>query len=175
MTTIDKIREQFQAQKSLTESSLLPLEQQAFENFSRLGIPTSKNEEWKYTRIASVFNKDFTIAPASQFSQADINAVRLPGHEEANELVFVNGAFVSEFSKVRSASLRVMTLQEASAGEFNEIVGKHLGHSGRYIRDGIHALNSAFVQQGAFVHLKRGKVLEHPVYICPTARAVARR
>ena len=56
----------------------------------------SKHEEWKYTRISGLFNKEYQF-PADQlatsFSAADMDAVRLPGHEEANELVFVNGVF----------------------------------------------------------------------------------
>ena len=31
--------------------------EEAFRDFSRLGIPTTRNEEWKYTRISGLFNK----------------------------------------------------------------------------------------------------------------------
>jgi len=168
MNTIDYIREQYQRQRSLAPAGagpLEPVEQQAFEAFNRMGVPTSKNEEWKYTRIASVFNKEYTFAPAGQLSVADIDALRLPGHEEANELVFINGVFVQSLSNIRSSSLVLMSLQTASESEFADVVARNIGHSAKYIKDGIHAMNTAFVQQGVFIHAKRGKVVEHPVYI----------
>lgn len=169
MNTLDNIREQYQQLQSITDKatagSLLPIEQQAYDSFNRLGIPTSKHEEWKYTRISGVFNKDFALASEQRFSASDVDAVRLPGHEEANELVFLNGMFMESFSNIRSSSLTVMPLQTAAANEYSEIVSKHVGDSSRYIKDGIHALNTAFLQQGIFLQVKKGKVVEHPLYI----------
>lgn len=169
MSTIENIKEQYASLQSVTDGhdtgTLLPIEQQAFETFNKLGVPTSKHEEWKYTRIAAVFNKEYTFTSTQQLSKEDIDKFRLPGHETANELVFINGIFMEPFSNLRSSSLVVMPLQAAVKSEYSEIVAKNISHSSRYIRDGIHALNTAFLQQGLFVHVKRGKVIEHPVYI----------
>ena len=46
-----------------------------------------------------------------------------------------------------------------------EIVAKHFGHSSNYLKDGINALNTAFVEGGVFIHVKKGQIAEHPVYI----------
>jgi Fe-S cluster assembly protein SufD len=56
-------------------------------------------------------------------------------------------------------------LEEAAKDEYKDIIARHLGHSGKYIKDGIHALNTAFLQEGIFIYVKKGAVLEHPVYI----------
>jgi Fe-S cluster assembly protein SufD len=169
MTTLEKIKEQYESQRlvagSADDSMLAPIEEQAYDSFNKLGIPSSKHEEWKYTRIASVFNKDFSFTAETRFSIDDINAVRLPGHEEANELVFINGVYIDAYSTIRSSSIQVMSLQEAAAGEHADTVSKNLGHSGKYIRDGIHALNSAFIQQGVFVVIRKGAIVDHPIYI----------
>jgi Fe-S cluster assembly protein SufD len=89
----------------------------------------------------------------------------LPGHEAANELVFVNGLYVASLSTVRSKALLVQSLEEAVKGEHKKLVLEQLGHSSKYIKDGIHALNTAFVAEGVFLYVKRGQVIEHPVYI----------
>ena len=34
-----------------------------------------------------------------------------------------------------------------------------------YLKDGINALNTAFLQDGVFIHVKKGITVEHPVYI----------
>src|SRR5690349_19869705 len=99
MNTIDNIKERCQELQSASNGRLKAHEQNAFEAFNRMGIPTSKHEEWKYTRIGSVFNKDFQVKPGiTAITMKDIEAVRMPGHEEANELIFVNGRYNAELS-----------------------------------------------------------------------------
>lgn len=169
MNTLDNIQQQYHALQSVTDKSasgaLVPIEQQAFESFKKLGIPTSKNEEWKYTRISSVFNKEFGLTSSTPLGASDIDSVRLPGFETANELVFINGIYMEPLSSVRSSSLVIMPLQQAANSEYADTISKHLGHSGKYIRDGIHAMNTAFVQQGLFIHVKKGKIVDQPLYI----------
>jgi Fe-S cluster assembly protein SufD len=169
MNTIDLINERYRQLQSANGSSLLtPLEQQAFHTFNTLGIPTVKNEEWKYTRIGGVFNKEYAFNPenfSGSLTAADIDPFRLPGHEAANELVFVNGLYAPQLSVIRSASLSVVSLEDASRGEFRELVLAQLGQSSRYINDGLNALNTAFAAVGVFVQVKRNKIVEHPVYI----------
>jgi len=165
MNTIENIKERFQQEQNTTKGRLQAMEQNAFEAFNRMGIPGAKHEEWKYTRIGNVFNKDFEIKPAADISFADIDSIRLPGHEEANELVFVNGLFSPDLSVIRSGELVLQSLEQASANEYANVVSKHLGHSSRYAKDGIHAMNSAFAHNGVFIHVGAGKITEHPVYI----------
>jgi len=169
MNMIETIKKKYhQLQSNNGSSPLTSIEQNAFNTFSSLGLPTVKHEEWKYTRIGSVLNKEYAFNPesiGSAFSSADLGPVRLPGHESANELVFVNGLYSDRLSTIRSTELTVMTLEEAAKNEFKAIVGQHLGHSSKYIKDGIHALNTAFLQEGIFVNVKIGAIVEHPVYI----------
>jgi Fe-S cluster assembly protein SufD len=169
MKMIDNIKERYQQLQSKNGSSVLTsIEQNAFNALNTLGIPTAKHEEWKYTRISSLFNKQYAFIPggsAISLSEEDVDAIRLPGHEQANELVFVNGLYSAAISIIRSASLIVLPLEEAAGNEYKEIVSTHLGHSSNYLKDGINALNTAFVHGGVFIHVKKGQVIEHPVYI----------
>lgn len=166
---IETIKKKYQRLQSNNGSSpLTAIEQNAFNSFTSLGVPTVKHEEWKYTRIGSVLNKEYAFSledVSSSLSSEDFKSIRLPGHEEANELVFVNGLYSDRLSTIRSSALTVLPLEEAATNEFKEIVDQHLGHSAKYIKDGIHALNTAFLQEGVFVHVKKGSVVEHPVYI----------
>ncbi|MGZ8517432.1 MAG: SufD family Fe-S cluster assembly protein, partial [Chitinophagaceae bacterium] len=166
MNTLETIREKYhQMQASNGSSALTPVEQRAFDAFNTMGIPSVKHEEWKYTRISGAFNKDYTLKTEQGFSTGDLDAVRLPGYEAANELVFVNGLYSSTLSIVRSKELFVQHLEEAVKGEHKELILEHLGHSNQYIKDGIYALNTAFVAEGVFIYVKKGSITEHPVYI----------
>ena len=169
MNTIEYFKERFdRLQSGINGSNLAGISQKAFSAFNKLGIPASRHEEWKYTRIASLFNKDFEfpVEQTSSISKEELNAFRLPGHELANELIFINGIFSSSLSSIRSEKqLMIMSLEKAANNEYKDIVAKHLGHSGLYLRDGINALNTAFVQGGVFIFIKENQIVDHPVYI----------
>src|SRR3954464_15801238 len=132
MNTIENIKERFRLMQATNGSSALTaLEQTAFDDFNRLGIPTGKNEEWKYTRIGNVFNKEYSFTsgkPTTTFNENDLKQVRLPGVEDVNELVFVNGQYIASLSVIRSASLVVTSLEIAAANEYSGIVSTHLDH-----------------------------------------------
>jgi Fe-S cluster assembly protein SufD len=150
----------------LANNGLTSARKNAITSFTKMGIPGAKHEEWKYTRIGNLFNKDYQFpAKKESFSKADLDGIRLPGFEEANELVFVNGIYAEEFSVIRSKELVVQPLEEAAGNENKEIVARHFGHSSNLLKDGINALNTAFVQGGVFLNIKKGSVLSHPVYI----------
>ncbi|MGB8194336.1 MAG: Fe-S cluster assembly protein SufD [Chitinophagaceae bacterium] len=172
MNNMQQFKERFDQQPIKPGSMLEPLRRNAFNAFNAMGIPTTRNEEWKYTRISSLFNKSFDLAQSIAVDETHISTLRLPGHEQSNELVFVNGIFSSELSSIRSKALVVLPLEDAAEKEeYKDIIYKHLGHSSQYLRDGIHALNTAFMQQGIFIQVKRGQLLEHPIYIYNIADA----
>ena len=169
MNTIELFKERFnQYQAGNGTSGLGTIRQNAFDAFNQMGVPTSRHEEWKYTRIGGVFNQQFQI-PVSQagtsISTFDLDALRMPGHDRANELVFINGLFSFSLSSIRSSGLVVLSLEEAAGNEYKDVVTKHLGHSSNYVKDGINALNTAFLHGGVFIQAKRGRVVEHPIYI----------
>ena len=102
-------------------------------HLARWAFLRSKHEEWKYTRIGGLFNKEYLFAETAKiksFTAKQVDAVRLPGHEQANELVFINGIFSFELSSIRSKALVVLPLEEAAKNEFAPIVAANLGHSG---------------------------------------------
>ncbi|HEY4156044.1 MAG TPA: Fe-S cluster assembly protein SufD [Puia sp.] len=169
MNTIEYFKERFdQWQPGNGSNGLGAIRQEAFNAFSRMGIPGSKNEEWKYTRVAGLFNQEYQFPPDSlntSVTAKDLDGLRLPGHEQAHELVFVNGFFSFPLSIMRSSDLTILPLEDAAKNDFRELVAKEFGDSSKYIKDGIHALNTAFVHGGVFIHIRKGLVLEHPVYI----------
>ncbi len=141
--------------------------EEAFRDFNRLGIPTTRNEEWKYTRISGLFNKEWHLPLLQEktVTENELHAVRLPGYETASELVFVNGFFSFALSKIRSECLTILPLEEAASSKYSDVVAAHFGHSSGYIKDGIHALNTAFTEGGVFIHLTKTKHEKQPVYI----------
>ena len=145
----------------------LDIRRDAFRTFDLMGIPTVRHEEWKYTRISSLFNKEFQLntVQSTQLQPEDIDKLRLPGYQDANQLVFVNGNYAPHLSDIRSAGLTLVSLEEAAAGQFAPLVREHFNHSSKYLKDGINALNTAFIDGGVFMYVEPRKLIKHPVYI----------
>jgi Fe-S cluster assembly protein SufD len=142
-------------------------EKEALEEFRRLGLPTAKNEEWKYTRIGTHFLRPYRITRQGDdlsFASENIDSVRLPGHDAADELVFVNGKYAAELSTIRSEDLCVLSIGEAME-KHAEFISQHLGNSHRYSKDGVNALNAATASDGIFLHIPNKKEQRRPVYI----------
>ncbi len=155
---------QYFSNKFHPSGSLGNFRNNAMEAFRKYGVPTVKHEEWKYTRINSLFQKPFEFGTATvEPTPADLEAYRLPGKENAIELFFVNGFFRSV--SAAHDDLVVLPLEEAAASEYASLVELHLGHSAKYHSDGINALNTAFVNGGVFIFVKPGKKVDKPVYI----------
>src|SRR4029079_16555761 len=97
MNTIAYFKERFeQLQPVDDQQGLDRLRDQAFQAFSQMGIPGNKHEEWKYTRISGLFNRDFQMPSfpvTGSVSASDLADFLLPGHEEANVMIFVNGFY----------------------------------------------------------------------------------
>lgn len=169
MNTKEYIKERFdEVQASEANNGLTLLRDNAFAEFNKMGIPTVKHEEWKYTRVSTLFNKEYEFAATQNdvlISPEQLNAIRLPGYEQANELLFINGKISFPLSKIISPGLVVIPLEQAADTEYKHIVSKYLGDSANYLKDGINALNTAFVHAGVFIHVKKGLAVSHPVYI----------
>ncbi len=168
MNTLAYFKERFeQLQADTVDTHIKTIRDEAFDEFSRTGIPTVRHEEWKYTQINDFFSKDyhFTADLKEQFfTKQDLAAIQIPGTAEANVIVFVNGHYHPELSTIKSEELEIFSLQEAAHNQFAPIVEKHLGHSAQYHRDGINALNTAFIQEGVFIHVLKNRSAKHPVY-----------
>ena len=167
---INYLEEKFNELQTENPGSVIStIREQGFENFNKSGLPSFKNEEWRYTKISTLFNKEYHVSNGQNdgISVTDVDSFRLPGFENANELVFINGRFVKELSTLRSPEdqLVVLPLEEAVRGKYKEIVEAHLNKSSLFIKDGIHALNTSFIYGGVFIYVDKNQVLEQPIYL----------
>ena len=98
----------------------------------------------------------------ARLSQQELEPYRITG--VACQLVFVNGRFARELSLLGNLpdGVKVNSL----AGEISSNPGAIESHFGRYLdirRDAFCALNTAFVEDGAYVIIPRGTLVEEPI------------
>ncbi len=152
---------------------LRPLREAALSSFEKLGFPTTRNEEWRYTNVAPIAN--------SSFQRPTFGFDRHKGPELANftfseaeccQLIFVNGIFSQELSSAKCMPRGACMMSLAAALETEKaIVEPWLAGLTSHERDAFTALNTAFVSDGAFVYLPPGTVLGevlHLVFVSTT-------
>ena len=132
--------------------------------FAALGIPTVRDEEWRFTNVSSLATIDF--APAGPISGA---AERLHGFAYTDaplRLVIVNGKFDTTLSRTKGLPAGVVAGSLAVAlKDHADVVQRYFGQLADFTHRSFAALNTAFVQDGAFVYLPEGAVLETPIHI----------
>ena len=141
------------------------LRENAFARFCETGFPTTHDEDWRFTNVSAIARTPFLLAAgATNLSNSDLSPWRIEG--AAAQLVFVDGRFVRELSQFGAlpASVTVSGLKEQITNNAKGLEA----HLGRYLniqRDPFSALNTAFAEDGAFVHVGRGVSLEEPVHL----------
>ena len=145
------------------------LRDDAFHCFDRLGFPTTRLEEWRFTNIAPIVEVPFQAPAASGGPDREVlDALPLPRFG-APELVFVNGSFSPELSDPSGLppGVRVRSLAAAAAGEAGglDVITAHLGRLARFENHAFTALNTAFLRDGAVIEVDGGVVLERPIHL----------
>lgn len=141
------------------------LRKKALDTFVSQGFPTIRNEEWKYTNVMQIVNKEYTTPVVDESSLADTVKKNDIFGGTANLVVFVNGNYSTELSSIKDdANVVVESLHNAIANQTTG-VEERVGSLIDYTTNGFTALNSAFVQDGLYVDIKSNAVIERPIYV----------
>ncbi len=137
----------------------------AIDRFAELGFPTTHLEDWKYTNVAPITRVPFQAvrpgaqraAPQLQTHFADLRCSRL---------VFVNGFYCPELSSVKDlpAGVKACSLSTAFS-EWPTLLEQYLARYASFADHAFVALNTAFIQDGGFVYVPKGVILEKPIYL----------
>lgn len=138
---------------------------QAFERFAALGLPTTRDEDWKYTSVAAIARRVFRADAAAGISDEGHAVVRRHAIEDTQRLVFVDGHYVAGLSETGwlPAGARVGCLAQAVDDRADDV--QSLLAQGGDGADGFAALNAALWSDGAWIDLAAGVALEAPIHL----------
>ncbi|PKB80662.1 MAG: Fe-S cluster assembly protein SufD [SAR202 cluster bacterium Io17-Chloro-G9] len=139
------------------------IRENAWSSFSHLGFPTARrgNEKWKYTNVRPIAYADFEhpldLDPDTGMGAADLKRLA-PWNDEWMNLVFIDGRFSTSLSSAINASngARVASLADVIHSD-GEMVKQHLARYASVEEDGFMALNTAFLEDGAFIYVPEGQ------------------
>ncbi len=142
--------------------------------FAELGFPTTRDEEWRYTSVQAIAQTTFQLdaGDTSSVPPEQLEPLILPGM--AAVLVFVDGRHCPQYAPARTipAGVEVANLTEVAA-QGTAALESNLAMYAAYESNPFVALNTAFVKDGAFVHIPRGVVIDAPIQLLYVSTGVA--
>lgn len=142
------------------------LRKEALNSFSKLDFPTQKDEEWKYTNISPLLKHNFTLSSEKQRVNKDLVRSKLFDKMEHSLVVFVNGHYDEEHTDLVNLPEGVIVSNIARAlKENSSIIQKHFSKYAGHKDHIFTALSTAYTEDGAFVYVPDGKIVEEPIHI----------
>ncbi len=140
----------------------------ASERFAALKFPSQKDEDWNYTDLGPVLQKEFRAASKPAQNELGLEELEpfLYSKASAVRLVFVNGFYCEALSDLVAAGGNL------TIGSFSDqdrlkraAIENHFGRYADYEKNIFTALNTALVGDGAFVSVSEGAVIGAPVHL----------
>jgi Fe-S cluster assembly protein SufD len=140
------------------------LRQAARARFASLPLPSPRTEDWRFTAIAPLLETRFELPRALG---AEASATPTP---ETLRLVFVNGHYVPSVSPPLPTDFRIGSLFTATRNEFPLLAQIASDQDSVFT-----ALNTSFLNEGAYVVIPDGKIIEEPIEIINISNSLDKR
>jgi Fe-S cluster assembly protein SufD len=133
--------------------------------FERMGFPTVRDEEWRFTNVGPIAETAFAPAPAVAVPPADAARFVVPGLA-GPVMVFVDGRYARELSTVDAPGAGVTTITLADAIERDPAgLEPHLGRHTNFTDRPFAALNTALFDDGALITVADGTIVEQAIQV----------
>jgi Fe-S cluster assembly protein SufD len=168
-TLKDQISSDFQViTQNLNGNAIKPFNQirkAAFDSFEKLGFPTTKHEEWKYSNVKQLTNNSYNFHSKSKLTAIEIEKMPIP-NLEGNILYFINGIYNNALSSIVSSEteLQILTFEEAQKKGINNF-DQYFNANSDANENAFSALNTAFSQNGILINVPDNKVVTQPVIL----------
>ncbi|MEK6634057.1 MAG: Fe-S cluster assembly protein SufD [Nitrospirota bacterium] len=147
------------------------LRQAAMARFTEMGFPTTQEEAWRHTSVASLSERPFPLARhRCAIPKTELEPVT-SWMGAGCRLVFVNGLFSPLLSSLLPLphGMSAGSLAGALGGE-SGLLESHLGRYARIENHPFVSLNTAFLSDGAIVCIPPDTVIEEPLNVLFVSR-----
>ncbi len=136
---------------------------EALDRANELAVPTTRDEDWRFTDLSPLYRQAFHPASAEPLAAERLEPLIAP--EAGARLVFVDGRFARGLSRLPDADgLTVLPLAQALELHGEELQAQ-LARQADFRGDALVALNTAYLQDGAVVIAARGQRIQAAVHI----------
>ncbi|WP_298756015.1 Fe-S cluster assembly protein SufD [uncultured Psychroserpens sp.] len=138
---------------------------EAIKMFEDEGFPSKRDEAWKYTSLNSVLKHDYSVFPKQEnaIEYSDVKKYFIYDID-TYKIVFIDGKYSSHLSQTTHDGIDVCLMSAAlSKPKYRLIIENYFNKAAT--KDGLSSLNTAFSQEGAYIHIPKNKLVEKPIQI----------
>lgn len=137
---------------------MLDIRKDAFENFLKIGYPTKKHENWRFTNLTKLAKTEYhTIIGKS--IEIDAKIINEHSIENSHRIIFINGIFDAELSELGNISKQVSV--KNISGSLSNLSHKSNGTD----ENPFILLNKAFFSGGYFIDIDSNYIEDKPLHI----------
>ena len=166
-SVLDAFLKPFGTVQERVPESLRLLKTAARDQFARVGFPSRRDEEWRFTSVSPILRHGYSWLPESQPENElpDRSQVDSLVYDGCCPLVFLNGRYQPHLSGAPPEGIEVRSLSQALKGEASSQALEQLGKHADSRRNSFVHLNTALFDEGAFIRVPRGQVIETPIQL----------
>ena len=130
-----------------------PMRQEAFSKFLKIGLPTKKWEDWRFTNLSSISNSNFRISEKQDAPNGDVDISQYQ-IDDVETIVIYNGHYIETLSSIPSGIQLLSGLDylEKTNWEFNS--PEHSPFD---------LLNTAFMDSGMSIVVDQNVIVKKPI------------
>jgi len=148
------------------ESNIHKIRTKALTDFEKLGFPTKKEEDWKYTSLKKILNQEYELFSNKENTPELKEVKKHFVHEiDSYKIVFVDGIFSSFLSDTSHQGMDICLMSSALKKTKYKIIIDHYFNTIANKNNSLSLLNTAFARQGAFIHIPKNTLVEKPIQI----------
>ena len=132
------------------------LQMNAFNEFTRLGLPNRSWEDWKYSDFSLLNNMSFRFGLRKNISTLPNP---FPEINNSNRIVFFNGYYQKDFSSINS-QISIETIDETYR-ENPELIHEIFSPNA----NPFHNINSALINTGLTITVNDNEIINEPIHI----------
>ncbi len=139
----------------------------AAERFAEQGFPTTKNEEWRFTRVRPLLQHDFAVPKNVSPSGLTVEKLQERAFDDSAfyRIVFVDGHFAGHLSSMECPEeLAIKSLRHSLESD-DPLLRKHLAKHAATNTNPFVALNTGYLADGAVIHIAKGASIDKPVHL----------
>ena len=147
------------------DSPVHDIRSEAIKSFEENGFPTKKDEDWKYTSLNSILKHDYSVFPKQEnaLEYKDVKPYFI--HDiDTYKIIFIDGKYSSHLSQTTHDGMDVCLMSAAlTKPKYRILIENYFNKVAT--KDSLTSLNTAFSNEGAYIHIPKNKLVEKPIQI----------
>jgi Fe-S cluster assembly protein SufD len=147
------------------DTYLQKIRTEAIKSFKEKGFPTKKEEAWKYTSLNRLLKNDFSVFSRKENALEYRDVKNYFIHEiDSYKIVFIDGKYASHLSQTTHEGIDVCLMSSAlTKPKYRILIENYFNNIAQ--KDSLTSLNTAFSNEGAYIHIPKNKIVSKPIQI----------